>query len=223
MEGPNPDSPGAATAPRWFLHRHRDCAGSYGRNVADEASVERLFGPVQNALGRVDLVFNNAGVSLPPTPLAEVSRTEWDRVVATNLTGRPAWRSSATRVSGSAADAALQFDASTNRHERGRGNSRKPVGRENVSQAVLISSKSANDSLFGLGLGRARATSPGCQASEVGRSRAVVVLEATIDTRPQEGLHCSRTSVSHRSMQWCHLWPLPFGPFRLGASARPAP
>jgi NAD(P)-dependent dehydrogenase (short-subunit alcohol dehydrogenase family) len=56
-------------------------------DVTDEDSVEGLFGQVRSSLGRVDLLFNNAGVSLPPTPLAEVSRAEWDRVVATNLTG----------------------------------------------------------------------------------------------------------------------------------------
>jgi NAD(P)-dependent dehydrogenase (short-subunit alcohol dehydrogenase family) len=56
-------------------------------DVTEEPSVEALFRQVEGAFGRVDLLFNNAGVSLPPTPLDEVSRSEWERVVATNLTG----------------------------------------------------------------------------------------------------------------------------------------
>jgi NAD(P)-dependent dehydrogenase (short-subunit alcohol dehydrogenase family) len=37
--------------------------------------------------GRVDLLFNNAGIFGPQAPIDELSSEEWDRVVATNLTG----------------------------------------------------------------------------------------------------------------------------------------
>jgi NADP-dependent 3-hydroxy acid dehydrogenase YdfG len=56
-------------------------------DVTDETSVEALFAATTSECGRVDLLFNNAGVSLPSTPLEELELAEWDRLVATNLTG----------------------------------------------------------------------------------------------------------------------------------------
>jgi NAD(P)-dependent dehydrogenase (short-subunit alcohol dehydrogenase family) len=56
-------------------------------DVGDEASVAALFGTVQQRFGRLDLLFNNAGISLPSLPPDEVGGEAWRRAVDTNLHG----------------------------------------------------------------------------------------------------------------------------------------
>jgi NAD(P)-dependent dehydrogenase (short-subunit alcohol dehydrogenase family) len=46
-----------------------------------------LFRKTADAFGRIDLLFNNAGVGAPPVELDELSFEQWKRVVDTNLTG----------------------------------------------------------------------------------------------------------------------------------------
>jgi NAD(P)-dependent dehydrogenase (short-subunit alcohol dehydrogenase family) len=56
-------------------------------DVRDPAAVRALFERVREAWGRVDLLFNNAGVFGRPAPLDELAVEDWEAVVATNLTG----------------------------------------------------------------------------------------------------------------------------------------
>jgi len=56
-------------------------------DVTDPSSVEALFAATRDAFGRLDLLFNNAGVGAPAVPLEELGYEEWRRVVETNLTG----------------------------------------------------------------------------------------------------------------------------------------
>ncbi len=56
-------------------------------DVTDGASVDALFARVVQEFGRLDLLFNNAGVSTPPAPLEDVTLEQWRSVVDTNLTG----------------------------------------------------------------------------------------------------------------------------------------
>jgi NAD(P)-dependent dehydrogenase (short-subunit alcohol dehydrogenase family) len=55
-------------------------------DVTDEQSVVSLFEETKARFGRVDLLFNNAGMGLNAS-VDEISKSDWDRVVATNLTG----------------------------------------------------------------------------------------------------------------------------------------
>ena len=55
-------------------------------DVADPASVERLFARTREAFGRLDLLFNNAGASAGGR-LEDLSLEAWKRVVDVNLTG----------------------------------------------------------------------------------------------------------------------------------------
>jgi NAD(P)-dependent dehydrogenase (short-subunit alcohol dehydrogenase family) len=55
-------------------------------DVTDPASVAALFAATLQRYGRVDLLFNNAGMGLS-VPIAEVEYDDWKRVVDTNLTG----------------------------------------------------------------------------------------------------------------------------------------
>ena len=56
-------------------------------DVADPDSVAALFARTVDAFGRVDVVFNNAGISAPPIPLEELTVDQWKAVVDVNLTG----------------------------------------------------------------------------------------------------------------------------------------
>ncbi|MGA0122149.1 MAG: SDR family oxidoreductase [Gaiellales bacterium] len=56
-------------------------------DVADAASVERGFAEVEARHGRLDLLFNNAGVAARGVPIDELAVDEWERVVDVNLTG----------------------------------------------------------------------------------------------------------------------------------------
>ena len=55
-------------------------------DVTDETSVAHLFAEAVRVFGRVDVVFNNAGVS-GGGPIEDISLADWQKVVATNLTG----------------------------------------------------------------------------------------------------------------------------------------
>jgi NAD(P)-dependent dehydrogenase (short-subunit alcohol dehydrogenase family) len=56
-------------------------------DVTDEASVRHLFDVTVERHGRVDLLFNNAGIGAPAVPLDEHPLDVWQQVVAVNLTG----------------------------------------------------------------------------------------------------------------------------------------
>jgi NAD(P)-dependent dehydrogenase (short-subunit alcohol dehydrogenase family) len=56
-------------------------------DVTDEASVRALFDRTARRHGRVDLLFNNAGTGAPARELDTVPLSEWNAVVAVNLTG----------------------------------------------------------------------------------------------------------------------------------------
>jgi NAD(P)-dependent dehydrogenase (short-subunit alcohol dehydrogenase family) len=56
-------------------------------DVADPLSVQHLFDKVVHAHGRVDLLFNNAGISAPGVPLEDLTVQQWRDVVDVNLSG----------------------------------------------------------------------------------------------------------------------------------------
>jgi NAD(P)-dependent dehydrogenase (short-subunit alcohol dehydrogenase family) len=56
-------------------------------DVTDPVSVRALFARVRDELGRVDLLFNNAGRFGASAPFEDVELEVWEAVVATNLTG----------------------------------------------------------------------------------------------------------------------------------------
>ena len=56
-------------------------------DVSDAGSVSQLFAKTQATFGRLDLLFNNAGVGAPAIDLDELSYEQWQKVVDINLTG----------------------------------------------------------------------------------------------------------------------------------------
>ena len=56
-------------------------------DVADAASVDALFAFVAERCGRLDLLFNNAGTGMPPTPIEDIALDAWRAVIDVNVTG----------------------------------------------------------------------------------------------------------------------------------------
>ncbi|MFZ5556604.1 MAG: SDR family oxidoreductase [Pseudomonadota bacterium] len=56
-------------------------------DVADAAAVERLFARTRDAFGRLDLLFNNAGIFVPGASIEDVPLEHWRASVDVNLTG----------------------------------------------------------------------------------------------------------------------------------------
>jgi len=56
-------------------------------DVGDPESVRSLFTRTKEAFGRLDLLFNNAGIGAPPVPLEDLTYEQWKAVVDINLTG----------------------------------------------------------------------------------------------------------------------------------------
>jgi NAD(P)-dependent dehydrogenase (short-subunit alcohol dehydrogenase family) len=56
-------------------------------DVSDPESVRALFARTKQAFGRLDLLFNNAGINVPGVSLEELTVQQWQSVVDTNLTG----------------------------------------------------------------------------------------------------------------------------------------
>jgi NAD(P)-dependent dehydrogenase (short-subunit alcohol dehydrogenase family) len=56
-------------------------------DVSDPAQIAALFGKVKETYGRIDLLFNNAGISTRGIPFEDLTYEQWANVVAVNLTG----------------------------------------------------------------------------------------------------------------------------------------
>jgi NAD(P)-dependent dehydrogenase (short-subunit alcohol dehydrogenase family) len=56
-------------------------------DVSDPDQIKALFARTRETFGRLDLLFNNAGIGAPAVPLEELPLETWRKVVDTNLTG----------------------------------------------------------------------------------------------------------------------------------------
>jgi NAD(P)-dependent dehydrogenase (short-subunit alcohol dehydrogenase family) len=56
-------------------------------DVSDPESVKALFAETKATFGRLDVLFNNAGIGAPAVPMEELPLETWRKVVDTNLTG----------------------------------------------------------------------------------------------------------------------------------------
>ena len=56
-------------------------------DVGKPAEVKRLFAGVVKTFGRLDFLFNNAGMGLPAGPMEDIPADKWQQVVDVNLTG----------------------------------------------------------------------------------------------------------------------------------------
>ena len=56
-------------------------------DVGDPAQVKSLFAKAKETFGRLDLLFNIAGIGAPAIPMEDLDIAKWKAVVDTNLTG----------------------------------------------------------------------------------------------------------------------------------------
>lgn len=56
-------------------------------DVRDPASIDAMFATVEEVYGRLDVIFNNAGINAPAVPMDELPVEKWLDVINTNLTG----------------------------------------------------------------------------------------------------------------------------------------
>ena len=56
-------------------------------DVSKRDLILALFATVKSTFGRLDVLFNNAGIGAPAVPLEDLPFETWQNVVATNLTG----------------------------------------------------------------------------------------------------------------------------------------
>ena len=56
-------------------------------DVGDPASVRELFAKAKEKFGRLDVLFNNAGMGAPAVPMEDLPFEKWQAVVSANLTG----------------------------------------------------------------------------------------------------------------------------------------
>ena len=56
-------------------------------DVGDAAAVAALFAKIKETFGRLDVLFNNAGIFTPSVPLEEITPDQWAAALAVNLTG----------------------------------------------------------------------------------------------------------------------------------------
>ena len=56
-------------------------------DVGDAAAVEAMFVAAKAKFGRLDVLFNNAGLGAPPVPMEELTPAQWQAVVNANLSG----------------------------------------------------------------------------------------------------------------------------------------
>src|ERR1700728_1276866 len=83
--------PSPPKARRRPVHRSlcRPTAATRPRSTAvgDPASIKALFAKTKERYGRLDLLFNNAGIGAPAMPIEQIPLDKWQAVVATNFTG----------------------------------------------------------------------------------------------------------------------------------------
>jgi NAD(P)-dependent dehydrogenase (short-subunit alcohol dehydrogenase family) len=56
-------------------------------DVGNEAQVRAMFAKTKETFGRLDVLFNNAGIGTPPVPLEELPFAAWKAILDTNMTG----------------------------------------------------------------------------------------------------------------------------------------
>jgi NAD(P)-dependent dehydrogenase (short-subunit alcohol dehydrogenase family) len=80
-------SEGAVNSTASELREHGARAIAVIADVSDEAAVARLGEETLKEFGQIDILVNNAGIIGPTAVVTEVSRADWDRTIAVNLTG----------------------------------------------------------------------------------------------------------------------------------------
>lgn len=60
---------------------------TFKTHIAKEEDVSRMFDSLQNTLGGIDILINNAGMNLPSGSLADTEFSAWQKIIDSNLNG----------------------------------------------------------------------------------------------------------------------------------------
>ncbi len=81
------DGPGAEATAQTIETDHDQTAIGIECDVGDPNAVEAMAETVNETFGTVEVLVNNAGIRVDPSPLTEVPEDRWDQILAVNLRG----------------------------------------------------------------------------------------------------------------------------------------
>jgi 3-oxoacyl-[acyl-carrier protein] reductase len=70
-----------------MVKRKRGDAIFIETDISKASDVERMIKTTVDHFGRVDILFNNAGLPMLPTPVEDITEEQWDKVMAVNVKG----------------------------------------------------------------------------------------------------------------------------------------
>ena len=106
-----------------------ETAGRPDRRVAARRRSSRCSPPPNRHIGRLDVLFNNAGIGAPPVPLEDLPFEKWQQVVDTNLTGMFLCTQEAIKIMKARSRRAAASSTTARSRRMRRGRSRSPIPR----------------------------------------------------------------------------------------------
>jgi NAD(P)-dependent dehydrogenase (short-subunit alcohol dehydrogenase family) len=74
-----------------LIETANECSGTrtwvVPTDITNVTSIKHLFSQTHDKFGRLDLLFNNAGIAAPGKPIEDLTLDEWQQVIDTNVTG----------------------------------------------------------------------------------------------------------------------------------------
>ena len=163
-------------------------AGRRGRRRATSAiptSVAALFAEVDERFGRLDVLFNNAGIGAPPVPLEDLTLEQWRAVIETNVTGAFLCTQEAFRHDEAPVSRAAGGSSTTARSRRtSRGRTRRRTRPRSTPITGLTRSTSLDGRAYDIACGQIDIGNAATELTEPMRTTGVLQADGTIEREP---------------------------------------